>query len=60
MAIKFVFFFFKRHMSILGRISMKCIYQKSKMWSSLVVQWVKDMVLSLQWLRLLLWHGLDF
>ena len=25
-------------------------------WSSLVVQWVKDLVLSLQWLGLLLWH----
>ena len=27
--------------------------------SSLVVQWVKDLVLSLQWLRSLLWYVLD-
>ena len=27
--------------------------------SSLVVQWVKDLVLSLQWLGLLLWCRLD-
>ena len=28
----------------------------SRFWSSLVVQWVKDQVLSLLWLGLLLWH----
>ena len=28
-------------------------------WSSLVVQQVKDLALSLQWLRSLLWHRLD-
>ena len=28
-------------------------------WSSLVAQQVKDLVLSLQWLGLLLWHGFD-
>ena len=27
--------------------------------SSHVVQWVKDLVLSLLWLRSLLWHGFD-
>ena len=27
--------------------------------NSLVTQWVKDLVLSLQWLRLLLWCGFD-
>ena len=31
-------------------------YLKKKKWSSLVVQWIKDLVLSLLWLRLLLWH----
>ena len=28
-------------------------------WSSLVAQWIKDLALSLQRLRLLLWHGFD-
>ena len=27
--------------------------------SSLVVQWVKDLALSLQWLELLLWRGVQ-
>ena len=27
--------------------------------SSLMVQWVKDLALSLLWLRLLLWHRFD-
>ena len=27
--------------------------------SSLVAQWVKDLTLSLTWLGLLLWHGID-
>ena len=30
-----------------------------KMGRFLVVQWVKDLVLSLQWLGLLLWHEFD-
>ena len=29
------------------------------LWSSLVAQQIKDLVLSLQWLRLLLWRGFD-
>ena len=29
------------------------------MWYSFVAQWVKEPVLSLQWLRSLLWHGFD-
>ena len=28
-------------------------------WSSLVVQWVKELVLTLLWLRLLLWRRFD-
>ena len=33
--------------------------EKSSMWSSLVVQSAKDLVLLLQQPRLLLWHGFD-
>ena len=29
------------------------------LWSSLVAQWVKDLVFSLLWLRSLLWHRFD-
>ena len=33
--------------------------KKSMYELSLVVQWVKDLVVSLQWLGSLLWHGFD-
>ena len=32
-------------------------FLQRKAWSSLVAQWVKDLVLSLLWLRSLHWHG---
>ena len=35
-------------------LSLKCGF-----WNSLLVQWVKDLVLSLQHLGLLLWHGFE-
>ena len=34
-------------------------FHEVKLQSSLVVHWVKDLMLSLQWLRLLLWLGFD-
>ena len=34
-------------------------YQNRHPWSSLVVQYVKDLALSLQWLGTLLWRGFD-
>ena len=33
--------------------------QKTSLESSVMVQWVRDLVLSLPWLGLLLWHGFD-
>ena len=33
--------------------------EKEQFWSSLVVQQVKELVLSLLWLRSLLWWGFD-
>ena len=35
------------------------IVKKSTNSSSLVVQWIKDLTLSLQWLGLLLWHAFN-
>ena len=35
------------------------LFVKMKWRESRVVQWVRDPVLSLQWLGSLLWHGLD-
>lgn len=34
-------------------------FLKRVTWSSLVAQWFKDPVLSLLWLKWLLWHGFD-
>ena len=36
-----------------------CIGTDRGNWSSLMVQWVKKLALSLLWLRSLLWHGFD-
>ena len=35
------------------------LIKEKKFWSSLLAQWIKDPVLSLQWLRLLLWYRFD-
>ena len=34
-------------------------HEEKATWSSLVAQRVKDLVLSLLWFQLLLWHGSD-
>ena len=37
----------------------KKAFVKISQWSSCVAQWIKYLVLSLQWLGSLLWHGFD-
>ena len=39
------------------KVFLQCL--KSTCRSSLVVQWVKDLTLTLQWLKSLLWFGFD-
>ena len=41
----------------MGRISVNFFFFLKGVWSSLVAQQVKDLALSLLWLRLLVWHG---
>ena len=38
-------------------IALKTIPEKINLWSSLVAQCVKDLALSLVWLKSLLWYG---